>query len=56
MATNFTTNVTSTKGGFKPSAADMPLDIRTRINSLDDVFSIPMPYIGMVFFVKENGK
>lgn len=56
MATDFGTNVTLTKGSFKPTSPDMPLDIRTRIESISEVSSIPMPYVGMVFFVKDTGK
>ena len=55
MATDFSTNVTTSKGGFKPSSADAPLDIRTRIETLADVSTIPMPYVGMIFYVRDTG-
>ena len=56
MATDFTTNTTSTKGGFKPSSVDTPIDVRTRIETLSDIETIPLPYVGMVFYVRETGK
>ena len=51
MATDFTTNAVITAGGIKPSMPDMPGDIRTRINSIDEVESIPLPFVGMIFYV-----
>ena len=35
---------------------DMPLDIRTRIETLDEIAEIEYPYIGMLFYVKETDK
>ena len=35
---------------------DMPLDIRTRIETLDEIAKIEYPYIGMMFYVKETDK
>ena len=49
MATDFNTKTITTSGSFKPSIANTPLDIRTRIYSLDDIENIPLPYVGMIF-------
>ena len=43
-------------GSILPSAKDTPLDARTRVDTLDDIGSIQLPYIGMIFFVKSEGK
>ena len=39
-----------------PNRTDCPLDARARINSLSDVSSIEVPYIGMVFFCKADSR
>ena len=56
MATDFNKNASASKGGFKPSSPDTPLDIRTRVETEADIMSIPRPYIGMVVYVKDTGK
>ena len=56
MATNFNINAIASGGGFKPTTLDTPLDIRSRINSLEDVEKIPNPYIGMIFYSIEEDK
>ena len=43
-------NITSS-GGFKPSTTDTPLDIRTRVNTYEEIKDIPNPYIGMEILV-----
>ena len=43
-------------GPLMPSTKDTPIDSRTRINSLDEVYSIQLPFVGMIFFVKSEGK
>ena len=43
-------------GSIIPSSKDTPLDARTRVESLEDVESIQLPYVGMIFFVKSEGK
>ena len=43
-------NITSS-GGFKPSTTDTPLDIRTRVNTYEEIKNIPNPYIGMEILV-----
>lgn len=56
MATDFNKNASSSKGGFKPSSSDTPLDIRTRVETEADIMSIPRPYVGMVVYVRDTGK
>jgi len=56
MATDFNLNSSASKGGFKPSSTDTPLDIRCRVETEADIMSIPKPYIGMVIYVKDTGK
>lgn len=56
MATDFNKDSIIMSGGIVPSVVDTPLDVRTRINTLDDIFSIPVPYVGMLVYVKDTGK
>ena len=56
MATNFNENSIVSSGGFKPSSKDTPLDIRTRVETEQDIYEIPNPYIGMIVYVKDTGK
>ena len=41
---------------LQPSAANLPIDARTRIASLSDVDQITLPYLGMIFYCEETGK
>ena len=43
-------------GPLMPSTKDTPIDVRTRVESLEDVPNIQLPYVGMVFYVKSEGK
>lgn len=54
MATDFTNNTIIISGGLKPQKADTPLDVRSRIETLEEVEKIPNPNIGMIFYVKSN--
>lgn len=56
MATDFNKNTIISGGGFRPSTTDTPLDIRSRIQSLEDVEKIPNPYRGMIFYVIDEDK
>ena len=56
MATDFNKSSIIVAGGFSPSSTNTPLDIRTSIETLDDIYSIPMPYVGMMVYVKDTGK
>lgn len=49
MTTNFDGIITS--GGLTPSSKNTPCDLRTRIESIDEIDSIPVPFVGMVFYV-----
>ena len=56
MATDFSNKASISKpitvGSKKQN--DLPLDVRTRIETLDEINQIEYPYIGMLFYVKEN--
>lgn len=56
MSTDFNKNVIIVGGGLRPSQANMPLDVRTRIESIDEVEKIPVPFIGMIFYVIDENK
>ena len=56
MSTDFNTNTTKIKGSLKLTVANTPLDIRTVVETEADILSIPMPYVGMVVYVKDTGK
>lgn len=56
MATDFNANSTVITGGLRPSTVNTPLDSRTRIETLEDIYDIPVPYIGMIVYVMDTGK
>lgn len=56
MATDFNKNTISVNGMFKPTKKDCPSDVRTRIESINEVINIPMPYVGMIFYVIEENE
>ena len=56
MTTDFNKNVIIVGGGLRPSQANTPSDARTRIESIDEVEKIPVPFIGMVFYVINENK
>ena len=43
-------------GSLIPSIKNTPLDIRTRINTIAEVESIQVPFIGMIFYVMDEEK
>ena len=43
-------------GGFVPSSTDTPLDVRTRVQSVDDIYNIDLPYVGMIVYVIDENK
>ena len=55
MATNFNNGIV-TSDGFKISIKNMPMDVRTRIESINEVESIPNPFIGMIFYVIDEDR
>lgn len=54
MATDFNKNAIVTGGGIKPSTANTPGDIRTRVELEADIYDIPMPYVGMLVYCIET--
>ena len=56
MATDFNKNVINTGGAIKPIKKNTPCDVRTRIESIDEVENIPLPYIGMIFYVVDENE
>lgn len=56
MATNFDKNKVSISGGIIPATNNTPGDIRTRIETLSEVESIPLPFVGMIFYDIETEK
>ena len=56
MATDFNygNKTIAASGPFNPTGKDMPIDARTRINTHADIESIPNPYVGMIFTIKED--
>ena len=55
MATNFSGGIVASDG-FKVSIKNKPMDIRTRIESISEIESIPNPFIGMIFYVMGEEK
>lgn len=41
-------------GRFKPTIVNIPDDARGRVESLDDVYNIPLPYNGLIFYNMED--
>lgn len=54
MATDFNKNAIVTGGGIKPSTANTPGDIRTRVELEADILNIPMPFVGMLVYCIET--
>ena len=43
-------------GSLMPSLKDTPLDARSRIDTIADIDNIELPYVGMMFYVKDEKK
>ena len=56
MATDFSTDVILLNGALKPTKRNTPLDCRTVIENIKEVFRIPLPYVGMIFYVKDENQ
>ena len=56
MSTDFNTNTIKMNGSLKLTIANTPLDIRTVVETEEDILSIPMPYVGMVIYARDTGK
>ena len=55
MATDFNNSII-TAGGIKPSTINTPGDIRTRVETEADILDIPLPYVGMIVYVRDVDK
>ena len=55
MATNFSGGIVASDG-FKISVKNRPMDIRTRIESVDEMVNIPNPFVGMIIYVSSEDK
>ena len=57
---NYENATITSSGGFKPAKKNMPIDIRTIVDTHADIASIPNPYVGLTVTVKadetNNGK
>ena len=56
MATDFSTDVILLNGALKPTKRNTPLDCRTVIETIKEVSKIPLPYVGMIFYVKDENQ
>lgn len=54
MVTDFNKNSIMINGGIKPATKNTPTDVRTRIETIGDVESIPLPFVGMIFYVVDE--
>ena len=45
-----------TSGPIIPSTADTPMDLRTRVQTIDDIYNIELPYVGMIVYVIDEDK
>lgn len=54
--TDFDSNVIISTGSIRPEIKDTPLDARCRIDTLSDIYNIPLPYVGMLVFCKSDAK
>lgn len=55
MATDLNNSIQST-GGFIPSTKDTPLDIRSRVDTKNDILNILNPYVGLMVYVVDESK
>ena len=53
---NYSKSVIISKGPFRTNLTNVPLDSRTRINTIADMAFIPNPYIGMLLYVIDEDK
>ena len=49
-------NTIQVGGLLQPGTVDTVLDARARVETLDDIQNIQLPFVGMVFFVRETGR
>ena len=49
-------NTIQVGGLLQPGTVDTVLDARARVETLDDIQKIQLPFVGMIFFVRETGR
>ena len=49
-------NKVITSGGLIPSTINTPIDVRTRVNTVNDIYNINLPYVGMIVYVIDEDK
>ena len=49
-------NTIQVGGLLQPGTVDTVLDARARVETLDDIQNIQLPFVGMIFFVREPGR
>lgn len=49
-------NTIQVGGLLQPGTVDTVLDARARVETLDDIQNIQLPFVGMIFFVRETGR
>ena len=45
-----------TSGPVTPSTINTPLDFRTRVNTVDEIYNIDLPFVGMIVYVIDENK
>lgn len=56
MSTDFNKHSITTSGGMRPATANTPIDTRCRVDTESDIYSIPLPYLGMIVYVLDSDK
>ena len=58
MATDFTYNGKTivTSGAIRPSGRNIPTDARCRVATKTDMANIPLPAVGLIVYVEDEGK
>ena len=56
MATDFNKHSIATSGGMRPTTANTPIDTRCRVEDESDIYSIPLPYLGMIVYCTSSDK
>ena len=56
MATDFNKHSIATSGGMRPTTANTPIDTRCRVEVESDIYSIPLPYLGMIVYCTSSDK
>lgn len=54
MATDFNKQQIASAGSFRPTIANVPLDIRTRIATYENYTTVPRPFVGMLLYVEDE--